>query len=126
MSVLKLKKEDVPEEYSFEWGEGFELKDYEYLEREIEVWKRTHKCDNEAEETLLKEICLTKLGLRKSRAANDDLRVKDLTKMLQDLMKTAALDPSKSNAASSGKLLDAFGVWVKDIEEKSSSRMGRR
>ena len=113
----EIEKEDVPEEYSFEWGEGFELKDYEYLEREIEVWKRTHKCDNEAEETLLKEICLTKLGLRKSRAANDDLRVKDLTKMLQDLMKTAALDPSKSNAASSGKLLDAFGVWVKDIEE---------
>jgi hypothetical protein len=114
---IDIKKEDIPEEYSFEWGEGFELKDYEYLEREIEVWKRTHKCDNEAEETLLKEICLTKLGLRKSRASNDDLRVKDLTKMLQDLMKTAALDPSKSNAASSGKLLDAFGVWVKDIEE---------
>ena len=111
------EKEEIPENYSFEWGDGFDLKDYEYLDREIEVWKRTHKCDNEAEETLLKEICLTKLGLRKARAINDDTRVKDLTKMLQDLMKTAALDPSKSNAASSGKLLDAFGVWVKDIEE---------
>lgn len=117
IQTVTLPKEEIPEEYSFEWGDGFELKDYEYLEREIEVWKRTHKCDNEAEETLLKEICLTKLGLRKSRASNDDTRVKDLTKMLQDLMKTAALDPSKSNAASSGKLLDAFGVWVKDIEE---------
>ena len=80
IQTVTLPKEEIPEEYSFEWGDGFELKDYEYLEREIEVWKRTHKCDNEAEETLLKEICLTKLGLRKSRASNDDTRVKDLTK----------------------------------------------
>jgi hypothetical protein len=111
------KEEEIPEDYAFEWGEGLELKDYEYLEKEIEVWKKTHKCDNKAEETLLKEICLTKLDLRKARSTGDDKRVKDLTKSFQDLIKTAALDPAKANAASSGKMFDSFGVWIKDIEE---------
>ena len=32
-------------------------------------------------------------------------------------MKTASVDPAKANQASSGKLQDAWGVWVKDIEQ---------
>ena len=34
-------------------------------------------------------------------------------------MKTCAVDPAKTSLANSSKALDAFGVWIKDIEEKS-------
>ena len=32
-------------------------------------------------------------------------------------MKTASVDPAKANAASAGKSHDAFGLWIKDIEQ---------
>lgn len=106
--------QDVDEDLIMFWGKGFDIEDYAFLELELSNWKQTHKCDNQAEITLLREICIKILEIRNKRANNDNIS-NDL-KELQDLMKTASVDPAKANQANSGKLQDAFGVWVKDIE----------
>ena len=107
--------EDIDEDLQTFWGKGFSLDDLIFLESELSNWKQTHKCDNQAEITLLKEICIKILIIRNKRALNENTSG-DL-KELQDLMKTASVDPAKANAASAGKSLDVFGVWVKDIEQ---------
>ena len=96
------------------WGNGFSLEEYMFLESELSNWKMTHKCDNQAETTLLKEICIKILEIRKLRGDNKD--VSKTLKDLQDLMKTASVDPAKANIADGGKSLDAYGLWIKDIE----------
>ncbi len=99
------------------WGVGLSTDDYEFLEKELADWKRTHKCDNKSEELLLKEICWKELAIKKAR--EDGKSTAALVKELQDIMKTAAVDPAKANAASGGKSADSFGVWIKDIEQLS-------
>lgn len=98
------------------WGGSFEEEEYIFLEEELKEWKKTHKCDNQAEITLLKEICITVLDIRNAR--NDSNSTKNLRKDLQDLMKTASVDPAKANAISDSQTVDRFGVWIKDIEQK--------
>ena len=107
---------EVTNEMKIFWGFGLDKMDYYFLEIELEEWKKTHKCDNRAELTLLKEICLKVLEIRKAREKKENVSKEQ--RDLQDLMKTASLDPAKANIASAGKSVDAFGVWVKDIETK--------
>jgi hypothetical protein len=108
--------ENIDEDFLLFWGKGFDdIDDYIFLETELSNWKKTHKCDNQAELTLLREICIKILEIRKARENKDS--VGNLQKELQDLMKTASVDPAKANAASAGKSHDAFGIWVKDIEQ---------
>lgn len=109
-------KEDVNPHLIRKWGEGFTHKEYMFLEDELKEWKKTHKCDNQAEITLLKEICITVLDIRNSR--DNSGSTKQLRKDLQDLMKTASVDPAKANSISDGQTVDRFGVWIKDIEQK--------
>ena len=97
------------------WGEGFTERQISFLNLELSNWQKTHKCDNQAEITLLKEICIKILGIRDKRA-NDENTNQDI-KELQDLFKTASVDPAKANAASAGKSHEAFGLWIKEIEE---------
>lgn len=97
------------------WGFGFEPKDYVFLESELVRWKQTHKCDNQAEITLLKEICIKILEIRKLREQGKSVGKQQ--KELQDLMKTASVDPAKANAASTNESMNTFGLWIKDIEE---------
>jgi hypothetical protein len=108
--------EEIDDDLLLFWGKSFdEIDDYIFLESELSNWKKTHKCDNQAEITLLREICIKILEIRKARDKKEN--VSDLQKGLQDLMKTANVDPAKANAASAGKSKDCFGVWVKDIEQ---------
>lgn len=107
--------EKIDDEMKLFWGKGFEQDDYIFLETELSNWKQTHKCDNQAEITLLREICIKILEIRKSRESKSNTG--NLQKELQELMKTASLDPAKANAASAGKSQDSFGVWIKDIEQ---------
>lgn len=108
-------EEEIDEDLQIFWGKGFSLDDIIFLEAELTNWKQTHKCDNQAEITLLKEICIKILSIRNKRE-NSESTSNDL-KELQDLMKTASVDPAKANAASAGKSHDCFGLWIKDIEQ---------
>lgn len=118
ISLEALSKEDeykIDLETQIFWGYGFEPKDYMFLEVEITNWKKTHKCDNQAELTLLREICIKILEIRRLREKKQSVSKEQ--KELQDLMKTASVDPAKSNAINSGDNVDRFGVWIKDIEQ---------
>jgi len=108
--------EDIDDDLLLFWGKGFEsIDDYIFLEMELSNWKQTHKCDNQAEVTLLKEICIKILNIRNKRAIGEN--VSQDVKELQDLFKTASVDPAKANQASAGKSHDCYGLWVKDIEQ---------
>lgn len=107
--------EDIDKDLVFKWGEGFSVSDYAYLENELAECEKTLKCDTWAENTLLREICIKKLEVRNRRKQGSE--TKDVLKELQDLMKTCAIDPAKTAMANSGKSLDTFGEWIKDIEQ---------
>ena len=111
------EKEVIPEDYIFEWGRGFYLKDYEYLNKELKVWEDKHECDTEAQETLLHEIAIEKLKIRQDRESNLDTT--DRVKSLMSLVKTGNLIPRKSSSTNTTETLDAWGVWMKDIEDYS-------
>lgn len=106
---------ELDDETKLFWGNGFSTEEYIFLELELANWKQTHKCDNQAEITLLREICIQILDIRKAREQKSS--VGKLQKDLQELLKTASLDPAKANAASAGKSLDSWGMHVKDIEQ---------
>lgn len=97
------------------WGEGFTQDDYVFLESELANWKKTHRCDNQAEITLLKEICIKILDIRKRRASGKATAT--AISELQALFRTASVDPAKANIASSGKSYDTWGMWIKEIEQ---------
>jgi hypothetical protein len=107
--------EEADDEQKLFWGYGFDPHEYAYLEHELSEWQKTHKCDNRSELTLLKEICIKLLEIRKKRESGEN--VSSEQKSLQELMKTANVDPAKSNMASAGKSHDCFGIWVKEIEQ---------
>jgi hypothetical protein len=77
------------------WGEGLSLDDYNYLEREMSEWKT--------------------LEIKKQRLGNNSTA--SLVKELQDLMKTASVDPAKTAIAGAGKSQDTFSAFIKTIEE---------
>jgi len=114
-SIEDVIDENIDDDLVLFWGRGFDIDDVIFLEAELSAWKQTHKCDNQAEITLLREICIKILDIRKTREKKEN--VGGLQKELQDLLKTASLDPAKANAASAGKSHDCFGIWVKDIEQ---------
>jgi DNA-directed RNA polymerase subunit RPC12/RpoP len=96
------------------WG-LYTSEEYEFLELELEDWKQTHQCEKKAELVLLKEICIKQLDIRNARREKKDTA--GLIKELQDLMKTANVDPAKAKVIDSGKAVEAFGNWIKDIEQ---------
>jgi hypothetical protein len=99
------------------WGDDLEFEDYQYLEKEFAEWQKTHRCDTKAEKTLIREICHKMLEIRKTRKETKGTVPAHLTKELQDLMKTASLDPSKSSAANSGNAKETYSNFIKMIEE---------
>lgn len=107
---------DIPKELALFWGKGFTLEDIESLQYKYNQWKKTTKDDTESEKVLLKEICIKLWEMEKKRIHQLPTTKEDL-KDLQDLMKTASVDPAKANIASAGKSLDAYGVWIKDVEQ---------
>ena len=109
--------EETVEELEVFWGAGLETDDYAYLEKEKSNWESTHKFKTHAEIIVLKEVCYQQNNIRKLRLANK-LTTNDV-KQLQELMKLGDMSPSSQNAASSGKNLEAFGMWIKDIEKDS-------
>lgn len=106
---------DVKEYLRSFWGENFSFEEYSFLESELARYKKTHKCDTAAEESLLRLICITELDIRKKMAGNGDASTE--IKRLTDLMKTASVDPAKTAIAGAGKAQDNFSSFVKTLEE---------
>jgi hypothetical protein len=98
------------------WGDLLTYEDYVWLEAEFAEWKKTHKVDTRSEISLLKMIVLKLLDIRKARAEQKNSA--ELEKQFQDLLKTSALSPAQTNAASQGKTADTWGMITKMIEEE--------
>ena len=99
------------------WGEGMKPEEYMFLESEMDRYRKTHKCDTAAEESLLRQICFCELDIRKARTESGGTPAKSSIDMLQSLMKTASVDPAKTAVAGSGKSQDTFSAFIKTIEE---------
>jgi hypothetical protein len=98
------------------WGPDLIFEDYEFLESELARYKKTHKCDTATEESLLRQICFAELDIRKSRMGKGGGDA-SAVKRLQELMRTASVDPAKAATANSGQAKDTFSSFIKIIEE---------
>lgn len=103
---------EVSDEVIKFWGIGFETDNYRWLEDQLDEWKKTHKCDTKSEETLLREIVFKQFEIEKARSVQSNTA--SLVKELQDLMKTASVDPSKTNTTNTHN--DTFSSFIKLIE----------
>lgn len=113
----ELEGEEVTtiEDLAMFWGKGMTRDDYQFLELELANWKQSHKCDTYAELILLREICYVQLDMKNARLSGTDTGL--LLKKLLDAMKASALDPAKSNQASSGTGKETWGNFMKNIED---------
>jgi hypothetical protein len=98
-------------------GEGYEQEDYKYLESELSEWQKTTRCDTQPELVLVKEICYQQNEIRRLR--KEGKSVAKAVEQLQVLMKNSALTPYQQNAASAGRNMETFGVWINEIEKTS-------
>lgn len=98
------------------WGE-FSIDDYQFLEKEFAKWSASYSCSNEAEEYYIREICIKKLELRKARLEKGSSSTDTILKAMDILLKNSGLTPAQSTASANNKSADAFGVWIKDLEE---------
>jgi hypothetical protein len=116
LNTLKnVDEEEIDKSVILFWGAGYNKEDYQWLESMMDGWKKTHKSDTMSEQVLLREIVLKQFEIE--RARQEKKSTTSLLKDLQDLMKTSAVDPSKANAASSGRSSDTFSSFIKMIEE---------
>lgn len=88
--------------------------DIEFLEREFANFKQTHATDSYAEIVLLREVCRKILQIDKDTKAN--LPTDASVKQLMEIMKNLAISPNQANIANTGRAMDVFGMWIKDIE----------
>ena len=116
--IQSIPSKEIPdiEYYEDAWGktDKLTLDDYEYLETEFSRWNKTTKCDTQSEIVLVREICHKQNEIRKARV--EGASTGNLVRQLQEIMKNSNLTPLQQNAADSNKFADAFGVWIKDIE----------
>ena len=97
------------------WGKKLTEEQYQYLESEMDRYKKTHKCDTAAEESLLRQICFAELDIREAREGGKSSS--GAVETLQKLMKTASVDPAKTAIAGAGKSQDTFSSFIKLIEQ---------
>lgn len=89
--------------------------DIGFLEREMGRYRSGYVLDTPAQETLVKELCYLILEIDKDR--KQDKSVDSKLKSLSALMNSMGISPNMESAASGGKASEAFGVWIRDIEE---------
>lgn len=119
LSVTKKIKVDTLSENEFLdlqdfFGDGYEEKDYIYLQSEYEDYLNRYEVDSKTLENLIKEICLTQLDIRKKRAKGD--KVDSQQKTLQDLLGSSNLKPVQESAASSISEQETMGTLIKKWE----------
>lgn len=115
IEISELEGEDYARYLKNTWGAGLTIEDYSFLEEALSEWKRTHKCDTNSELILMQEICHLQLTVRKARETGG--ATEKLVKSLQELIKTANLSPAQANMANAARGTEAFGNWIKDIEQ---------
>lgn len=109
-----LTEDDIQNLIKF-WGRGFSIDDYLWLQNEYEDWTSRYECDSKGMETLIQEICLTKLDI-KNRRANGE-KVDTQLKTLQDLLGSSNLKPVQETGANAAENA-TFGTLIKKYENE--------
>jgi len=104
----------IPQSIIEFWGEDFSPADTKYLQSEYVEFTKTFSTENHTDVSLLKQICYTLLELKDARRAGDSTR--DLTKGLQDIMKSLKIAPSAKDKTDGKIGEERFGEWIRDIE----------
>lgn len=115
---------EITDDLIFKWGDR-DLKDYEFLQKKYDKICETTKVETEEIVTLVEEICIKHLELRKLRdgAVIPDGKIyKDTLDALQALMKTAGLDSRSKREMDSLDSLDTYGLRIKEIEENEPAQ----
>lgn len=97
------------------WGEGYSNSDYNYLEKEFEKMITRYECDSYAQETLFQDIAFQRLDIRKKRQGGQSVD-KEL-KTLQDLLGSANIKPAQENASMASEQL-TMGTMIKRFENE--------
>ena len=93
------------------WGGDYSQEEIDFLEDQFREFKRTYSVeDDKATVTLLVLACKLLLEMKDKPSGA-------LEKRLTNLYKELAISPQHQKAAAGGKLADALGVWIKEIEK---------
>lgn len=111
-----LDHEKNAEELKQFWGDSMNRDDYIWLEKEYAKWEHDYDIRNSSEVNLLKLIILKLFDIKNARATGSTAK---LEKEFQDLLKTSALSPAQSSAASKSGFADTYGMLIKRIEEET-------
>lgn len=101
------------------WGEGYTSDNYRSFERTLAQFRKTHQIDTRTDLGLLKLIVLKEYQIDKTRIEGKDTT--SLEKSYAELIKTAGLN--RISDANSGKNMEAFSLFIKQIEEKSPAEL---
>ena len=110
----------IPQEVIERWGDEWSREEIKFLESEYVKFGKSYNTEDHAQVSLLKQVCYTLLELKNARIANDD--TKDLTKSLQDIMKSLKIAPSSKGKDGEGSDTELLGLWIKDIETKEPAQ----
>jgi len=110
----------IPQETMDFWGNERDREEVLFLQSEYNKFDKTYNTEDHAQVSLLQQVCYTLLDLKKARKANDD--TKDLTKSLQEIMKSLKISPSSKGKDDNGEESELFGMWIRDIETKEPAQ----
>lgn len=111
----KEKSEDIGVDLVEFWGDGFSIRDYDFLDREFQNLITRYECDSYVQEMLFKEIAFQTLDIRQKRQNGSDVS-KEL-KTLQDLLGSANVKPNQENASMNSEQV-TFGTLIKKYENE--------
>ena len=114
---IKYKGTEIPTEAYLAkfWGRGMTPEQYDFLEDKFAEYQETHKSDTATERSLLRQICFAELDIQEERMHKGS--VEKSVKRLQELMKTASVDPAKAALAGGGASLSTFSSIIATIEQ---------
>jgi hypothetical protein len=97
------------------WGFGFSIEQYKYLQEQYEDWTARHECKTKVQEELFKNLCIAQLNIQ--IAQQTGVKVVEAMKSFQDLLGSANLKPTQTN---DNALADqnTFGTLIKKWENE--------
>lgn len=98
------------------WGFGLSDKGYDFLNHKYEEWSRDVECDNIAQKTIIKNICLIQLQIQTAMEEGDDI-----TKLINQFnasLSSANLQPKQKSDNEMLTDNQCFGLKIKEWEDE--------
>ena len=99
------------------WGDGFDERDYLFLEDHYQNWITRQECKTVSQETLFKQIAKAELNSEKAYATGDTKKIKEATDNLLNLMTSANVKPNQTNDNALAES-NTFGTLIQKWEEE--------